>query len=178
MQKQELVSVTAMQNKLNITKDDMNKLKIGNTEYKLKVVKSFEDETYIGLIEYADKVITLSKYGGISKRRLHPSAITETFWHEVTHGILKDMRSKLHNNEAFVENFSVRLTQVLKQVYSHERSMVTQCIEGLRKLPPKVPRSPSAKKAQVRGNRADKIRGTVPQSSGRLLKRKAPTKRV
>ena len=39
--------------------------------------------------------------------------IAETFWHEVTHAILRDMGSPLWTNEQFVTAFSKRLTQVI-----------------------------------------------------------------
>ncbi len=39
--------------------------------------------------------------------------IAETFWHEVTHAILRDMGSTQWANEQFVTAFSKRLTQVI-----------------------------------------------------------------
>jgi hypothetical protein len=42
-----------------------------------------------------------------------PAEIRDTFWHEVTHAILKDMEHPLHKNEAFVTGFSNRLTKAI-----------------------------------------------------------------
>ena len=39
--------------------------------------------------------------------------MADTFWHEITHAILKDMNSKLHANESFVTKFANRLTTVI-----------------------------------------------------------------
>jgi hypothetical protein len=40
--------------------------------------------------------------------------MAETFWHEVTHGILFDMKDKRWRNEPFVTEFSKRLNQVVQ----------------------------------------------------------------
>ncbi len=37
----------------------------------------------------------------------------ETFWHETTHAILRDMGSHLAHSEKFVTEFSVRLNKVV-----------------------------------------------------------------
>lgn len=39
--------------------------------------------------------------------------IAETFWHEVTHAILRDMDHPQWDDETFVTAFSKRLTQVI-----------------------------------------------------------------
>lgn len=52
----------------------------------------------------------------VTKHKGHPRKsqdIAETFWHEVTHAILRDMSSPLWTNEEFVTAFSKRLTQVI-----------------------------------------------------------------
>ena len=48
------------------------------------------------------------------KSKPRPSkAIAETFWHEVTHAILRDMDHPEWADEHFVTAFSKRLTQVI-----------------------------------------------------------------
>ena len=39
---------------------------------------------------------------------------SETFWHEITHAILHDMKNKLSYDEKFVTAFSQRLDQAIK----------------------------------------------------------------
>jgi len=39
--------------------------------------------------------------------------VYDTFWHELTHAILKDMGSKLEANEDFVCAFSSRLNKAI-----------------------------------------------------------------
>ena len=39
---------------------------------------------------------------------------SETFWHEITHAILHDMKNKLSYDEKFVVAFSQRLDQAIK----------------------------------------------------------------
>lgn len=45
---------------------------------------------------------------GYSKRQQ-----AETFWHEITHAILHDMKHPLYKNEKFVEAFSKRLNNTI-----------------------------------------------------------------
>ena len=42
-----------------------------------------------------------------------PEAISETFWHEVTHAILHNMGDKRWRDEKFVVGFSKRLNEVV-----------------------------------------------------------------
>lgn len=39
---------------------------------------------------------------------------TATFWHEVTHAVLHNMQHPLWRNERFVQEFSVRLSELIK----------------------------------------------------------------
>lgn len=45
--------------------------------------------------------------------RLAKEEQTETFWHELTHGILRDMGSRLHRDEQFVTRFARRLNKAI-----------------------------------------------------------------
>jgi hypothetical protein len=62
-----------------------------------------------GEIRYAEKEIWLLR--GMERVEAH-----HVFWHEVVHGILRDMRRHDLNNEAFVKAFCRRLYQVLEGV--------------------------------------------------------------
>jgi hypothetical protein len=57
-------------------------------------------------IEVAKKDIDGDSYSAAQR--------AETFWHELTHAILHDMKSGLSMNEEFVTKFSKRLDQAIK----------------------------------------------------------------
>lgn len=55
----------------------------------------------------------------VAKKDVHGFAFSkgersETFWHELTHAILHDMKNSLSYNEKFVTAFSQRLDQAIK----------------------------------------------------------------
>lgn len=52
----------------------------------------------------------------ISTKKLHHSEVSDTFWHEVTHAILYDMRSPQWKNERFVTALASRINEVFLQL--------------------------------------------------------------
>ena len=67
----------------------------------------------LGYISYRNRIIYLSPTRPSTGRPLSPKLQAETFWHEVTHAILKDMGHKLEGNEEFVDGFAKRLNDVV-----------------------------------------------------------------
>lgn len=67
---------------------------------------------FYGGINYDTRNIYVGTHGPDGKKST-PRSQAHTFWHEVTHAILKDMRSKLEANEAFVDRFARRLNDVI-----------------------------------------------------------------
>lgn len=90
------------------------KVKVGRTNYRIHKVTKMDKVGAMGEIDYDTKEITIASR---SSRKLHrkfsKEEIADTFWHEITHAILKDMNSKLHANESFVTKFANRLTTVI-----------------------------------------------------------------
>lgn len=85
------------------------KLRIGKRNYVIKTYKTYHNTkgaTYpsLGVVHVA----THQNARPRSKR-----AISETFWHEITHAILHDMQHPLWDNEVFVTQFSKRLSQAI-----------------------------------------------------------------
>lgn len=64
-----------------------------------------------GMIYYQHRVIEVAHY--VNKRKRTKLQRTETFWHEITHGILADMGHPLATNEAFVTAFAKRLATTI-----------------------------------------------------------------
>lgn len=52
-------------------------------------------------------------FAGRKRAPRKPAEIRQTFWHEVTHAILHQMKHPLWNDEAFVEGFSQLLSQAI-----------------------------------------------------------------
>jgi hypothetical protein len=66
-----------------------------------------------GEIDYYREWIKVAKRCNVTKREYTPKERAETFWHELTHGILADMEHPLFNDEKFVVAFSQRLNDAI-----------------------------------------------------------------
>ena len=93
-------------------------IKIGRRRY--KVIKK-RHMHYAGLLSYRTKELALATHwrGTVPYT---PRQIKETFWHEVIHGILYDMRQyALNSKEKFVDGLAMRIVAVLKQLPKDSR---------------------------------------------------------
>ena len=66
-----------------------------------------------GCFDRADNSIDVAKKE-VRGNRYDKDERSETFWHEITHAILHDMKNQLSYNEKFVTAFSQRLDQAIK----------------------------------------------------------------
>ena len=66
-----------------------------------------------GCFDRADNSIDVAKQD-VRGNRYDKDERSETFWHEITHAILHDMKNSLSYNEKFVTAFSQRLDQAIK----------------------------------------------------------------
>jgi len=130
--------------------------KTSRMAFEVKTVKQFKGKTYIGQVDYKKKLITVALYGGITGKKLTRCEVLQSYYHEVVHFILHDMKHPLNDDEKFVDDFAKRMrwwsvTETNKKAKEKdEANLVTQRPEGLRKLRKKVPRSAGAKKVQAR----------------------------
>ena len=87
------------------------RITIGNRRFRVDHLHEIKDErtgkpTIMGRINYSKKIIQVA--------HKYPAAeIRNTFWHELTHGILEDMGSDLAENERFVTVFANRLSDAI-----------------------------------------------------------------
>lgn len=82
-------------------------VKVGNTAYAVHVVApSSNRPRYYGRISY--------NLGSITITQRRADGMLHTFWHELTHAILHDMRHPLTTDEKFVTEFSDRLHRAIK----------------------------------------------------------------
>lgn len=90
------------------------KIKVGKTLYDVRWFKEIckSEQVVRGVVEYDLNKITMAKTDG--KHRYSKKEKEETFWHELTHAILKDMKHELYDNEKFVIQFSQRLNDAIR----------------------------------------------------------------
>lgn len=67
----------------------------------------------VGGTWYKEKLIEVATHSNVRGVRFKKEDVYDTFWHELTHAILKDMGSKLEADEKFVTAFSERLTNAI-----------------------------------------------------------------
>lgn len=91
--------------------------KLGNLRYKVietDVLKSAGGRSLMGQVDYEKRTITVATHNARTKRKYDKGEIANSFLHELTHAILKDMGSKLEGDECFVTNFADRLQESLE----------------------------------------------------------------
>lgn len=87
------------------------KIKIGKKWFTVEHVHEIKDEhtgkpTIMGRINYRRQAMQIAHKYPVAE-------IRNTFWHEMTHGILEDMGHELCDNERFVTAFSNRLSDAI-----------------------------------------------------------------
>ena len=81
--------------------------------YTVDLVRHVPRKGDMGEIHYATRKVTVATNSNLTDRSFKREEVADTFLHEVTHAILKDMGHRLWNNERFVTQFANRLTEVL-----------------------------------------------------------------
>jgi len=113
--KKEIISV---RNKMIIPK----KLTIGNTKYiiKQKRIISWKDNDVVGNINYHTRIIKLRK-------KDHIKAKQDTFFHEIAHGIFKELEfnypkiSKFRMDEKFTQEFGLTLRKTFLNLLESQK---------------------------------------------------------
>ena len=81
---------------------------VGNTTYTVTKVRITRRANTLGRIDYATRYIALSTHDYLGNEICNDE-MCDTFWHEVTHAILHNMKHKLRNDEKFVSMFGTLL---------------------------------------------------------------------
>lgn len=89
------------------------KIKVGKQWYDVDTVKHMHKKGAVGATWYNEKVIEVATHSNTRGVRFKKEDVYDTFWHEMTHAILKDMGSKIEADEEFVTAFSERLTKAI-----------------------------------------------------------------
>lgn len=88
-------------------------IKVGKNKYSVHKIKYMHKTGIMGSTSYDGKAIVVATHSNVRNVRFKREEIYDTFWHELTHAILKDMGSKLEADEKFVSAFSERLTKAI-----------------------------------------------------------------
>jgi hypothetical protein len=88
-------------------------LKVGKRWYKVDVLDKMGTPGLMGSTNYKTAYIEIAERSAKTNKRYKQEDVCDTFWHEITHAILKDMGSKLEANEEFVYSFSSRLNKAI-----------------------------------------------------------------
>lgn len=87
--------------------------KLGKHTYAVDMVRRTKPLGTMGTIYYHKHRIEIATNSGVTGRSFKQEEIADTFWHEVTHAILRDMDHPQWSDEKFVTAFAKRLTQVV-----------------------------------------------------------------
>jgi hypothetical protein len=89
-------------------------LKIGTRRYKVVVQQHTSPPGTMGEADYSRRLITVATHSSRSGRKFRSTEVHDTFWHEVTHGILYEMGHHLWRSEKFVSRFANLLTRAIE----------------------------------------------------------------
>jgi hypothetical protein len=96
-------------------------MKIGRSWYRVWYQKQPPRTVCYGRINYDIRTITVYDRKA-SGAPFKPADVRETFWHEVTHGVLYEMNHPLYKDEKFVTEFSRLLSKAIDSArFSSER---------------------------------------------------------
>jgi hypothetical protein len=94
--------------------------KIGNRRYEVKVQRHTSRAT-MGEVNYTYGFIRSATHSTRTGRKFRRAEVHDTFWHEVTHGILWEMGHRLYQNEKFVGQFANLLNRAIESARFERR---------------------------------------------------------
>jgi hypothetical protein len=85
---------------------------VNTTRYAVESVQQISGKRR-GYIHYDDKYIKVATHNPVTGKPRSERQQAQTFWHEMTHAILRDMGHRLASNEEFVDAFATRLNDAI-----------------------------------------------------------------
>jgi hypothetical protein len=93
---------------------------IGRKTYMVQMSDNLINGKQMGQIDYNNyvmKIVTHATYKRSNGTEVHikfsDEEVHDTFWHELTHGILHEMNHPLRDNESFVTKFANHLSHAI-----------------------------------------------------------------
>ena len=90
------------------------KLMVGHQWFAVEHPKIMYKYGCMGSVRYDIRVINVASHSSRTGKRFTDAQKENTFWHELTHAILSDMKSPLYKDERFVTSFADRLTKAIR----------------------------------------------------------------
>jgi hypothetical protein len=88
-------------------------IKVGKRLYTINQRRKPRRRRTVGEVNYRDQYIDVVTHSNYTGRAFKTEELSDTFWHELTHAILYEMGNPLHNDEAFVTQFSGLLNKAV-----------------------------------------------------------------
>jgi len=88
------------------------RIRVGSIEYATIMVDKAKRQDTLGTIDYTHGIIWLAKKDAYGNK-LDKTELADSFWHEMTHAVLHDMKHELCSDEKFVNAFANRLSSAI-----------------------------------------------------------------
>jgi hypothetical protein len=85
------------------------KITVGTKTYAVIKVKKAKTKNILATIDYTHGIIWMATHD-MQGNKLGKEEMSDTFWHEMTHAVLHDMKHELCSDEKFVSAFANRLS--------------------------------------------------------------------
>lgn len=88
-------------------------IKVGKTVYRVEQPEAMRALCSRGDIDYGKAIIKVAYRSKLLPQPYTQRQRREVFWHELTHAVLNDMKSKLAYDELFVSVFAKKLSDAI-----------------------------------------------------------------
>jgi hypothetical protein len=84
------------------------KITVGKTTYTVIKTRHARTKNILGTIDYTNGIIWLATHDAHGNE-IESEEMSDTFWHEITHAVLHNMKHPLRDDEKFVSMFGTLL---------------------------------------------------------------------
>lgn len=89
------------------------KINVGKTTYTVIKVRHARRKNTLGTVDYTNGIIWLATHDAYGNK-IDNDEMSDTFWHEITHAVLHNMKHPLRDDEKFVSMFGTLLADSIE----------------------------------------------------------------
>lgn len=89
-------------------------VRLGRRNYLISTRRHARKKGTMAEINYALRLIEVATHSAVTGVAYKREDVHDSFWHEMTHAILHEMRHPLRDDEKFVTRFANLLTQAIR----------------------------------------------------------------
>ena len=89
------------------------KITVGKTTYTVIKVRHARKKNTLGTVDYTNGIIWLATHDTYNNE-IGSDEMSDTFWHEITHAVLHNMKHPLRDDEKFVSMFGTLLADSIE----------------------------------------------------------------